>query len=285
MLKNSFVILMAVAVFFSVTDAHSEDLKVVVFDVGMGQSVLLERDGHGLLIDTGLAEYSPLVLSRLNYYGVQTLDYLVLSHLHPDHAAGYFQIREAWPDTPVLGSCHLPETLHPEEEDFFWNIHTALSVDSLYSCLAAGDTLSWQGSEIRVLWAVADQKKNLNHNSLVLLLKTPQGGSLLVMGDVDRAVEKRLTPVLQALLPPSGIPLYVAAHHASALSTDPEFLSVLRPQVSMVSVGQNNTFRYPSDTSLEILDKYSRTVLRTDKDGEICYVLGSTTTKPCKERE
>lgn len=268
------------------TNVYSADLRVVVLDVGTGQSVLLEDNGHGLLIDTGLAEYSPRVLSRMEYHGVNTLDYLVLSHFHPDHAAGYSHIREAWPDTPILGNCYLPEKLHPDEENFFWSTHATLSGDRLYGCLAAGDSLPWQSYEIQVLWGGTDPQKTLNYNSLVLLLQTEQGGSLLIMGDVDSSVEKSLTPVLQSLLRSSGsgVTLYVASHHGSAAGTEPEFLDVVRPQVSMVSVGKNNPYGYPSDSSLRILDKYSGTVLQTDRDGEICFTLGSTATASCTDR-
>lgn len=281
MLKKSIFILLVTCLSFPAAEAYSGELKIVVLDVGMGQSILLTHHGHGLLIDTGLAEYSPQVLARMDYYGVQTLDYLVLSHLHSDHAAGYFEIRKAWPDAPVLGSCYVPERLLPEEEAFLKKFQPVLSVDPLYGCLAAGDTISWQGYELQVLWPIVAPEKNLNHNSLVLLLKNSRGGSLLVMGDVDKSVEKSLIPVLQSILPLSGVNLYVASHHASATSTDPDFLNVVRPQVSIISVGRNNRFGYPADNSVRFLEQYSKTVVRTDRNGEICYTLGMTAV-PCK---
>ena len=60
-------------------NSYASDLQVIVLDVGMGQSVLLVEDGHGFLVDTGHARYSPHVLSRMKYYGVDSLDYLILS--------------------------------------------------------------------------------------------------------------------------------------------------------------------------------------------------------------
>jgi len=99
---------------------YASDLQVIVLDVGMGQSVLLVEDGHGFLVDTGLARYSPHVLSRMKYYGVDSLDYLILSHLHPEYAGGYFQLRAAWPDIPVFDSCSVPQELHPSEQDAFF---------------------------------------------------------------------------------------------------------------------------------------------------------------------
>lgn len=281
-LKKLFLLSFLLTIIFSFKEGHTADLRLVVFDVGMGQSVLLVEDGHGLLVDTGLAEYAPHVLARMELYGVDTLDYLVLSHLHADHAAGYFQMREAWPDTAVFDNCYVPEELHPSEQKSFTEVHTALEKDPLRGCLSAGDALSWQGHQLQVLWPMVLQQENLNHNSLVLLFTTKQGRNLLIMGDVDKSVERRLETSLQASLQKGGVDLYVAAHHAAADSCDPGFLGMLHPQVSMVSVGKDNPFGYPSETSLAVLARYSKVVKRTDEDGEICYVLNSETVVPCR---
>lgn len=95
------------------------ETRVVVLDVGMGQSLLLVDEGHGLLVDTGLANYAPHVLSRLQTYGVKYLDHLLLTHLHSDHAGGYLEIRKAWPHASVLESCYFPKVLHPDEQEQF----------------------------------------------------------------------------------------------------------------------------------------------------------------------
>jgi competence protein ComEC len=274
-----FVFLMTVMPGGGIADAA--DLRLVILDVGMGQSVLLVEDGHGLLIDTGLAEYGVSVSARLQFHGVRSLDYLLLSHLHRDHAAGYFQIREAWPDTPVFDNCFVPEKVHPNEEEAFFTLHAALVRDPLRKCLTGGDSLPWRGHELQVLWPVDSQGTNLNRHSLVLLFSSKQGGRLLVMGDVDKTVERRMIQTLRPLLQKSGIDLYVAAHHAAMDSSDSDFLSLLQPRVSLVSVGRNNPYGYPSDESMAVLAQYSGTVLRTDKDGEICFEWDAKTFVPC----
>lgn len=252
---------------------NDADLQVVVLDVGMGQSILLAENGHGLLIDTGLAKYVPHVLSRLKFYGVNSLDYLVLTHLHPDHAAGYFGIREAWPDSPVLDNCHLPEDIETSEPEAFVKLNTALEMDPLHDCLSAGDTLHWLGHEVKVLWPESPRGADMNHKSLVLLFTSREGRRLLIMGDADKRVESRLTETLQSSLHYDSIDIYVAGHHAAMDSTDPAFINMLQPQVSVVSVGQDNQYDYPSDESIHVLETYSTTVLRTDRDGEICFVF------------
>lgn len=249
------------------------DLRLVIIDVGMGQSVLLVEDGHGLLIDTGLAASAPHVLARMEEHGVRELDYLILSHLHPDHAAGYPAIREAWPETPVLDNCHLPAEIESSNRDLILKIGDALAQDPLRSCLSAGDRLQWQGHELQVLWPGTPQGKDLNHNSLVLLFSSREGAQVLIMGDVDKEVEKGLATALPPSLVKKTAAVYVAAHHAAEDSTEPRFLRRIRPHFSVVSVGRDNIYGYPADESLATLEEYSGTVLRTDRDGEVCFVL------------
>ncbi len=283
MLKNRTVFFLLVAIFFTVSEVYGNGGKVVVLDVGMGQSVLLERYGHGILIDTGLARYAPHVLSRIKYHGVEDLDYLLLSHLHPDHAGGYGKIREAWPHSTILWNCFEPQQLHRKEEQFQKETHALLSGDSSQRCLSAGESFSWQDYVIQILWPVIDEGKSLNHNSHVLLLTTPRGLRLLLMGDVGKTVERRLMHDFRDLLSPLGLSLFVASHHGSAFGTDPDFLSIVRPEVSIVSVGKNNRSGYPSDKSLAILETYSERVLRTDRDGELCFRLDSVAVEPCSD--
>lgn len=258
------------------------DLQVVILDVGMGLSILLVEDGHGLLVDTGLAEYSEHVLSRMEYHGVQTLDYLVLSHLHPDHAGGYAAIRKAWPETVVFDTCHSPEKVLSCDQKGFEKIYKTLLHDPLHQCLSAGDTITWKKHKLKVLWPARQENSDLNHNSLVLLFSEKEGGHLLLMGDVDKTVENGLGPILKTSLRGDPLDLYVAAHHAAADSCDPDFIRLLSPNISIVSVGLNNIYGYPDDASMQLLESYSSTVLRTDRDGEILLNFnGETVTDHC----
>ncbi len=257
------------------SNAYTANLQVVILDVGMGQSVLLVDDGHAVLVDTGIAEYSDHLLERMNHYGVNTLDYIILSHLHPDHAGGYGAMRAAWPNSPVIDSCLEPQDLHPSEQDAFFDVHSILQKDILRKCLTAGDELDWRGHKIQMLWPIAAEGTTLNRDSIVLLFHTQSGNTLLIMGDVDRTVEQTIHPELELQLKDRGVDLYVAAHHAAADSTDPDFLKMLHPQVSIISVGAENPFNYPSKERLSVLRKHSNKVLRTDKDGEIHFIANS----------
>ena len=54
------------------------------------------------LIDTGPARTVPSLLKSLESLGVSKIDYLLLTHIHLDHAGGVGHFIRRFPDTPVI---------------------------------------------------------------------------------------------------------------------------------------------------------------------------------------
>jgi competence protein ComEC len=61
------------------------------------------------------------------------------------------------------------------------------------------------------------------------------------------------------------------AHHGSPYQ-DPELLDLLRPRVSLVSVGSGNGYGHPSPHVLDRLRANGSVVCRTDRDGDVAVV-------------
>ena len=59
----------------------SGSLNLHYLDVGQGNAVLAESQGHYMLIDGGARKASSFVVSYLEKQGVKELDYLLISHL------------------------------------------------------------------------------------------------------------------------------------------------------------------------------------------------------------
>lgn len=237
--------------------------QLVVLDVGEGQALLVQQGDRAMLVDTGHPGMTRHVLDRLNDLGVKHLDYLILTHLHPDHAGGYFRLREAWPETPVLYSGHpLPANVQPDLTRW---VNDALRQDALRRILAAGDTLQWQGIRLDVLWPSKFVNQNLNEHSLVMLLSHGDT-QVLIMGDANQKVEKAL---LQANSLPEDIDVLVVGHHGAADTSSKAFIDRIRPKLAIVSVNKDNIRGYPSADVLQRLEKAGTKVLRTDHVGEI----------------
>lgn len=237
--------------------------RLVVFDVGEGQSLLVQQGNRGLLIDTGHPGMARHLLDRLDVLGVVHLDYLILTHLHPDHAGGYFRLRETWPETPVLYSGHpLPADVQPDLTRW---MNDALQHDPYRRVLTAGDVLGWQEITLQALWPDKFVSANLNHHSLVLLLRHGDV-EVLVMGDADAAAEAQL---LTGNRLPEKIEVLVVGHHGAADATSDAFLARVKPALAIVSVNRDNIRGYPATEVLQRLEKNGARVLRTDRQGEI----------------
>ncbi|MBQ5335033.1 MAG: MBL fold metallo-hydrolase, partial [Oscillospiraceae bacterium] len=68
--------------------AAAAEVRVWVLDVGQGDAILIESQGHAALIDAGEADQGQRVVQMLRSLGVSRLDYVINSHPHSDHSGG-----------------------------------------------------------------------------------------------------------------------------------------------------------------------------------------------------
>ena len=242
------------------------ELRLLVLDVGEGQSILLVRGAHGLLIDTGHAGQASSVLDAIQAQGVRSVDQIVLTHLHPDHASGYFRLREAYPQALIIDSGHrVPPLAAPDMTRW---VAEALEREpaSLRRQARAGDRWVWRDVELSILWPEEPAGVNLNRHSLVIELRYGEA-SALIMGDADKVVEAEL---FKRGSLPADVGLLVVGHHAARDSSSGQFLDVVRPRIAAISVNAGNVRGYPSAATLERVQRYSKKVHRTDRDGSLC---------------
>jgi glyoxylase-like metal-dependent hydrolase (beta-lactamase superfamily II) len=72
--------------------------------------------GVTLLIDPGPASTIPYLVERLDELGIRTIDYILLTHIHLDHAGGTGQLLRRFPDAKV--NCHpkgIPHMVAPQK--------------------------------------------------------------------------------------------------------------------------------------------------------------------------
>ena len=65
------------------------------------------------------------------------------------------------------------------------------------------------------------------------------------------------------------------AHHGSDSSTSPEFLSLVKPEYSVISCGLSNKHRHPLKSTLDNLLKCKSEIYRTDLQGTIILTIDS----------
>ncbi len=251
---------------------HRGALELAAIDVGQGDSLFITLpNGRTLLVDAGgFPIFDRRIQSRLDIgedvvspylwrRGLRNVDYVAVTHLHDDHAAGIpavirnFRPREVW-----LG-------LAPEDSPLLRAIRNAAAeVGTRVVGLRTGDT---RENVLQVLWPARDVEpgpKAKNDDSLVLLL-TYGVNKFLLMGDAERPTEFRLA------IPPD-IDVLKAGHHGSRTSSTPEFLAVTRPLFTLISSGEGNSYGHPNPAVLSNLEQVGTRIFRTDHGGAIQVV-------------
>ena len=109
-----------------------------------------------------------------------------------------------------------------------------------------------------------EPSKESNENSMVLLAEW-ENFRLLFTGDLEGSGEEAL--VDEGIL--SQVDVLKVAHHGSGGATGEEFLDLVWPKVSVISVGKDNRYGHPSTELLKRLEKIHTKVYRTDRDGAI----------------
>jgi competence protein ComEC len=112
---------------------------------------------------------------------------------------------------------------------------------------------------------IANQAIDDSNNTSIVSRLVYSGNSFLFTGDIEEKTEKLL--ILSAEDLDSDV--LKVSHHGSKTSTSKEFLERVSPEISVISVGKDNTYGHPTQPVLDILAKYGIKILRTDLDNNI----------------
>lgn len=93
------------------------------------------------------------------------------------------------------------------------------------------------------------------------------GMSWILTGDLEKEGEQEVMNVF----PNIKADVLKVGHHGSKGSTGEEFIKQLQAKTAIISVGENNRYHHPHQEVLQILQRHSIRVLRTDQSGTIQY--------------
>ncbi len=238
----------------------SGELTAVVLDVGQGQSVLLRTGQYLTLVDcggSGSDNAGDVAADYIQSVGRNRLDLLVVSHYHADHANGIPQLLRR----VAVSAIALPDV---EEDDRLRQ--------EILELAQAREIPVWfirEETQVRMketypvtIFPPLGQGMETNELGLTVLVRVGTFDALLT-GDMSGEVEQLL--LARAELP--DIELLVAGHHGSASSNTEELLERVKPELAVISVGENNRYGHPEQETLERLSRVGADIYRTDQNG------------------
>ncbi|MGD9152079.1 MAG: DNA internalization-related competence protein ComEC/Rec2 [Gammaproteobacteria bacterium] len=199
-----------------------------LLDVGQGLASIVRTQHHILIYDTGpkfsenFDAGSAVILPYLQYFGINQVDLLIVSHGDNDHIGGMQSILQNVKVNKILTS--VPQKIN----------HNA------HYCYR-GQQWNWDGVKFKVLSPLKGEKYAGNNSSCVLRI-TAGKQRILLTGDIQKSVEDRLLSSENNL----SATLLVAPHHGSRTSSSSRFVQAVKPKIVLYPTGYRNRFRFPS---------------------------------------
>ena len=195
---------------------------------------------------------------------IKIIDYLIISHFDSDHCKSSKEIIEKLNVKQLVISKQAKES--KEFEDI---INMSKEKNINIQVVKAGDVLKFdKHTSFKILWPETNllQENPLNNNSIVAKLEY-KNFSMIFTGDIEALAEKQIVARYKSEELKSNI--LKVAHHGSKTSSTNEFINKVKPQISIIGVGENNKFGHPNMQTLQTLQSYGSKIYRTDITGEI----------------
>jgi competence protein ComEC len=243
-------------------------LEVVFLDVGQGDCIFVQLpDGGAMLIDggpTGRRDIGrntivPFLLDR----GVRRLDAVMLTHPEADHIGGLIYVLENFPVKLLL--------TNGERKDTDTYREFAAKVDRREiptDALREGSRVEAGKVRIRTLHPPRrpEDRIGMDVNERSLVMQMTYGTvDFLLTGDISDEIERDLCARYDDL----ESEVIKVPHHGSRYSSSNEFITAVKPEVAVVSVGRNNWHGHPAPEVIERYRSADCTIFRTDTDGAV----------------
>ena len=236
---------------------------VYYFDVSQGDSSLLitPYKKEVILIDTGgivnfnnSNSYKPSdsVIMFLKSRGITKINSIIISHGDYDHMGDINNYLDNFKISNVIFNCGNYNELES-------NLIKSLKKNKIkyYSCI---NNLNKKDYELKFLNTKI--YNNENNDSSVLYFKYSKY-KFLFMGDAGVIREKEIINNYNI----RNIDFLKVGHHGSDTSSSKDFIDIMNPKYSIISVGENNRYNHPKKSVLNTLSNSK--IYRTDKDGSI----------------
>ena len=244
-------------------------IRITMLDIGQGDCGYIEsKRGKTVLIDCGssdeefIARYK--VIPFLHYMGKDRIDTAVVTHADSDHISGFIELFSMPEEESVpIGVLLMPDTAM-KDEPYMELVELAKQRKVDIKFIHTGDSFVTDGIKFTCLhpdkgYACTER----NEYSTVLSLSYGSTKALFT-GDVEGRGEEAVTERIR-----EHYTLLKCAHHGSKNSTPEEFVRRVKPLITFISAGRDNSFGHPSKEVTDRLKNNGSFVMVTKESGAL----------------
>jgi competence protein ComEC len=277
--KKRTILILVAAAFFLLIPQEKAGLEVTFLDVGQGDAIYMETgNGVSYLVDGGSSDLKGVGTYRLEPFllsaGTDELDYAIMTHSDSDHISG---LSELIGNGRIAVRTLLLPYLASKDEAYARLEGLAREKKISVRYIRAGDRIRDGNIQITCLHPSPGYlAQSVNSYSTVLSV-TYGDFDMLLTGDLERDGEQIITKLLQNedywsgydYRPAADYDILKVAHHGSRNSTFDAFLALIKPEISIISCGKNNSYGHPHAELLERLRKAGSNTKITCETGAV----------------
>lgn len=244
----------------SLPPSLSGKLTVQFLDVGQGDAILIRSpEGKTLLVDGGRS--SSRMADLMAQYGITKIDLMVASHADADHIAGLVEAAKARPtyfiNNGIAGTTQTWERL----------VAALQGVGATFQ-KANNQVFNLGTAQVHVIAPPAGMGDDQNNNSVGIRVDFGDFHALMT-GDSEMPETTAWLAENRAEVK-GPIQVYKSIHHGAANGDHQAWLSRVRPENVVISVGPNS-YGHPTETALSLYRQNGLRVYRTDERGTVTF--------------
>jgi len=232
--------------------------------IGQGDSILVHSKGLVGLIDTGpgskvsetISQYLPILITKL--------DFVLLTHFDQDHIEGFIRLADSYQiDKLFITKSFKDNYLITKIKNIIQ--HKKIKTYNLNS----NNDFKFGEFEVNVIWPNKNTyQEKLDSNDLSIALEIKEDKcNVYTAGDLSSKYETESSKYILD----NNFEVLKAGHHGSRTSSSEEFLSLINPDIAVISAGENNKYGHPHKEVLDVFNRNNIHIFQTKENDIIAY--------------
>ena len=244
---------------------NNKPLKILFFDSGKSDSILITYKDKVILIDTAQENYSNEIINYLNKKNIKTIDYLIITHFDKDHVGGASKIIDNFDIKNIYQSNYI------KDSDYYNNYIKSLNnknikpktIENKYEFKVEDLEFTIYGTD------KIYEDDSSNNSSLITLLKY-KNNSFIFTGDIEN---DRIRDFINEDI--NNIDLIKIPHHGKYEKELKNLLNKIKVKYAVITTSNEEK---EENKLIELLDKNKIKYYSTRKGSVLVLSNGSNIT-------